>query len=180
MGEPPEGTAPDVSVVGQLIPDVELDSTLGYPFPLAAHADLIMYVYPGASGIIRGDETPMVDAAQHRGFRDNLNVYRECGFTVVGLSSQSIHRQRDVAHRNRLLHALLSDPTFYVANALGLRTLRLGAVRVYERITLVIRAGWTRLVLNPLPTPESHPALLAEWLRRDLQGEPPPPPPLSP
>jgi peroxiredoxin len=175
MGEPPQSTASDASVLGQVIPDIELDSTLGYPFPLAAHADLVMYVYPGAAGIIRGDETPMVDAAQHRGFRDSLDVHTECGFRVVGLSTQSIHRQRDTAHRHRLSHALVSDPSFHVAEALGLRTLRVGAVRVYERITLVIKAKRTRLVLDPLPTPESHPALLAEWLRRNLRGEPPPP-----
>jgi peroxiredoxin len=179
MSEPPESTEPDVSVVGQLVPDIELDSTLGYPFPLAAHPDLIIYVYPGASGITRGDETLMVDAAQHRGFRGHLTQLTNCGFQVVGLSSQLIHRQRDLAHSRKLLHALLSDPAFHLADALGLRTLRLGAVRVYDRITLVVKAGWTRLVLNPLPTPESHPALLAEWLRRNLRRESPPPPPLS-
>ncbi|MFZ2112698.1 MAG: redoxin domain-containing protein [Solirubrobacteraceae bacterium] len=179
MTEPPENAEPDVSLVGQLIPDIELDSTLGYPFPLAAHPELIIYVYPGATGIIRGDETPMVDAAQHRGFRDHLAKFTNCGFQVVGLSSQSIHRQRDLARSHKLLHALLSDPGFHLADALGLRTLRLGAVRVYERITLVVKAGWTRLALDPLPTPESHPALLAEWLRRDLRGKPPPPPSLS-
>jgi peroxiredoxin len=178
MSEPPASTEPDVSVVGQLIPDIELDSTFGYPFPLAAHPDLIIYVYPGASGIIRGDETPMVDAAQHRGFRDHLPTFTKCGFHVVGLSSQSIQRQRDAAHRHELLHALLSDPTFHLADALGLRTLRLGVVRAYDRITLVITAGWTRRVLDPLPTPESHPALLAEWLRRNPRREPPPPAPL--
>ncbi|HEY5194693.1 MAG TPA: redoxin domain-containing protein [Solirubrobacteraceae bacterium] len=176
MGESPESIMPDVSVLGQLIPDIELDSTLGYPFRLAAHGDLVVYMYPGASGIIRGDETPMVDAAQHRGFRDHLDVFTESGFHVVGLSSQSTHRQRAVANRHKLSHALVSDPTFHFADALGLRTLRLAAVRVYERITLVIKAKWTCLALDPLPTPESHPALLAEWLRRSIQGEPPPSP----
>jgi peroxiredoxin len=128
-----------------------------------------MYLYPGASGIIRGDDTPMVDAAQHRGFRGQAEVFKECGFTVVGLSSQSIHRQRDIAYHNKLSHALVSDPNFYLADALGLRTLRFGARRVYERITLIITAGWTRLALLPLPTPESHPVYLAELLRRYLE-----------
>ncbi len=156
-------------VPGQLMPGIKLESTLGYPLPLAAHADLVVYLYPGASGIFRGDETPMVDAAQHRGFRGQADAFRECGFTVVGLSSQSIHRQRDIAQRNRLSHALVSDPNFYLADALDLRTLRLGVTRVYERMTLVIIAGWTRLALLPLPTPESHPAYLAELLRRRLE-----------
>ena len=151
------------------MPDIELESTLGYPLPLVAHADLVMYLYPGASGIIRGDDTPMVDAAQHRGFRGQEEAFRECGFTVVGLSSQSIHRQRDIAHRHKLSHALVSDPNFYLADALGLRTLRLEAKRVYERRTLVISAGRTRLALLPLPTPESHPAYLVELLRRHLE-----------
>jgi peroxiredoxin len=152
------------------MPDIELDSTLGYPFPVAAHADLIIYLYPGAAGIIRGDETPLLDSAQHRAFRNHLDDLMACGFTVVGLSSQSIHRQRQTAKSNNLSHALVSDPNFCLADALGLPTLRIGAAQVYERLTLVVTAGWIRLALYPLPTPERHPAFLAELLRRNFQG----------
>lgn len=149
-------------------PDAELKSTLG-PLVLAEHPNLVVYLYPGASGIIRGDETPLIDAAQHRGFRTYLADFTACGFTVVGLSSQTIQRQRQVSHRNRLSHALVSDPNFWFAEALGLPTLRLDAARVYERVTLVVTDGSTSLALHPRPTPESHPALLAELLRSNLQ-----------
>jgi peroxiredoxin len=157
------------ALVGQRMPSDILGSTRTESVVLAEHPNLVIYLYPGAAGIIRGDETPLIDAAQHRGFQTHLASFTASGFTVVGLSSQSGHRQRQSAHRHRLLHALVSDPNFCVAEALGLPTLRLGAARVYERLTLVVAGGSMRLVLSPLPTPESHPAFLAELLRRKLQ-----------
>jgi peroxiredoxin len=149
------------------MPSDILGSTLAESLVLTEHPDLVVYLYPGAAGVIRGDETPLIDAAQHRGFQTHLDSFTAAGFTVVGLSSQSIHRQRQVAHRHRLSHALVSDPNFCVAEAFGLPTLRIGAARVYERLTLVVTCGSMNLVLNPLPTPESHPAFLAELLRPD-------------
>jgi peroxiredoxin len=155
---------------GRRIPaDVELDSTAGYPLALAAYVDLVIYVYPGSAGCIRGDETPLLDAVQHRVFGDRLDDFRACGFAVVGLSSQSIDRQRCVVKSNKLLQALVSDPNFDLAEALGLLTHRFGEVRVYERLTLVVMGGLTSLALYPRPTPESHPTFLVEMLRHDVQ-----------
>ncbi len=153
---------------GQLIPDLELDTASGRPFDFVAHARLLIYLYPGASGIIRGDETPLIDAEQHRAFRDRCEDFQACNFTVLGISSQSIHRQRKAVQVNKLLHELASDPNFQLAEALGLPTRRVGAARVYERLTLLVRAGWVNQALNPLPTPERHPTLVARLLQ--LQG----------
>lgn len=157
------------SLVGQRMPSDILGSTLTESLVLAEHPDLVIYLYPGAAGIIRGDETPLLDAAQHRGFQRHLDSFTASGFTVVGLSSQTGHRQRQSAHRHRLSHALVSDPNFCVAEALGVPTMRVGAARVYERLTLVVIDWSMRLVLSPLPTPESHPAFLAELLKRKLK-----------
>lgn len=157
------------SLVGQRMPPDILASTLTESLVLAEHPNLVIYLYPGAAGIIRGDETPLIDAAQHRGFQTHLSSFTASGYTVIGLSSQTSHRQRHLAHRHRLSHALVSDPNFRVAETLGVPTLRLGAARVYDRLTLVVTRGSMSLVLSPLPTPESHPAFLAELLRRKRQ-----------
>lgn len=159
--------APDLDALqGQLIPaDIELDSTSGRLIEFAAHASLLIYLYPGAAGVIRGDETPLIDAAQHRAFRDRCADYAACGFTIVGISSQSIHKQRRAVTINKLLHELASDPDFLLAEALGLPTRRFGPMRVYERLTLVVKGGWINRALNPRPTPERHPAHVAQWLR---------------
>jgi peroxiredoxin len=157
---------PDLhSLRGKLLPPVELESTSGHPLDLAAHTNIVIYLYPGAAGIIRGDETPLLDAVQHRAFRDHLDDFAACRFTVVGMSSQSTLKQRHTAHSNKLLHELVSDPTFRVAEALNLPTLRIGAVRVYERLTLLVKAGRVDLALDPRPTPDRHPAYLAQLLR---------------
>jgi peroxiredoxin len=148
-----------------------LASTLAESLVLSEHRNLVVYVYPGAAGIIRGDETPLIDAAQHRGFQKHLGSFTASGFTVVGLSSQSIDRQRRLAYRSRLLHALVSDPRFCLAETLGLPRRCVDGICVYERLTLVVTDWLTSLVLNPLPTPESHPAFLAMLLRRNLQRQ---------
>jgi peroxiredoxin len=153
---------------GQLIPDLELDTASGRPFDFVAHARLLIYLYPGASGIIRGDETPLIDAEQHRAFRDRCEDFQACNFTVLGISSQSIHRQRKAVEVNKLLHELLSDPNFQLAEALDLPTRRVGSARVYERLTLLVRAGWINQALDSLPTPERHPTFVARLLQ--LQG----------
>jgi peroxiredoxin len=165
LDELPKNSAPALSVPAQKTPDIELDSTFGYRVPLATYPDIVIHTYAAARGIIRGNETPMIDAALHRGFRDYLDDFTQCGFQVVGLSSQPIDKQRDVARRHKLLHALLTDPNFNLADALDLQTVQLEAVRVYGPITLVIKEGWTRVALDPLPTPESHAVLLARWLQ---------------
>jgi peroxiredoxin len=153
------------SLKGQLIPDVELESASGRPFDFVAHARLVIYLYPGAAGIIRGDETPLLDAEQHRSFRDRGEDFTACGFTVVGISSQSLHKQRRAISVNKLLHELVSDPNFLLAEALDLPTLRLGPVRVYARLTLLVRAGWINQALEPRPTPDRHPTYVAHLLR---------------
>jgi peroxiredoxin len=157
------------SLVGQRMPSDILGSTITESPVLAEHPNLVIYLYPGAAGITRGDETPLMDAAQHRGFQTHLDNFTASGFTVVGLSSQSAHRQRQSANRHMLAHALVSDPNFCLAETLGLPTSRLGSARACERLTLVVTDGSMRLVLSPLPTPECHPAFLAELLQRKLQ-----------
>ncbi|MGA9315755.1 MAG: redoxin domain-containing protein [Solirubrobacteraceae bacterium] len=151
---------------GQLIPDVELDSASGRPFDFVAHARLLIYMYPGAAGMIRGDETSLIDAEQHRAFRDRCDDFTACGFTVVGISSQSVVKQQSAVEVHELLHELLSDPDFLLADELGVPTRRLGAVRVYERATLLVRSGWINQVLSPQPTPDLHPTYVAHLLRR--------------
>jgi peroxiredoxin len=174
-GAPPSRIAVDVTDVdvlaldplkGQLVPDVELESASGHPFDFVAHARLLIYLYPGAGGIIRGDETPLLDAEQHRAFRDRFESMTACGFTVVGVSSQSLHKQRRVVAANKLLQELLSDPNFCLAEALSLPTRRLGSVRVYERLTLLVTAGWISHAIEPRPTPKRHPTYVAHLLRQ--------------
>ena len=174
-GAPPSPILVDVTGVevsaldflkGRLIPDVELESASGRPFDFLAHARLLIYLYPGAAGIIRGDETPLFDAEQHRAFRDRCEDMAACGFTVVGVGSQSLHKQRRAVAANNLLQELLSDPNFCLAEELGLPTRRLGPARVYERLTLLVTAGWISHALEPLPTPKRHPTYVAHLLRQ--------------
>lgn len=132
-----------------------------------AHARLLIYLYPGAAGLIRGDETPLLDAEQHRAFRDRCEDMAVCGFTVVGLK-QSVAPQAAACSRGQqaVLQELLSDPNFCLAEALGLPTRRLGPVRVYERLTLLVTAGWISHALEPRRTPKRHPTYVAHLLRQ--------------
>lgn len=153
------------SLRGRVIPDVELDSTSGIPFTLMAPAQFVIYTYAGGPGITRGDETPFLDAGLHRGFRDHSLDLEACGFTLVGISSQSRHQQRRTANVHRVTHELLSDPSCRLADELGLPTTPRGPGRAYKRLTLVVRNRRITLALEPRPTPEQHPAYLVRWLR---------------
>lgn len=153
------------SLRGQPIPDIELDSTSGIPFAFTSQTALVIYAYAGGAGITRRDETPFLDAELHAGFRDHSLDLEVCGFTLLGISSQPPRQQRRTIKSHKLTHELLSDPDCILANELGLPTTARGPTRAYKRLTLVVREGRITLALEPLPTPERHPAYLAQWLR---------------
>lgn len=153
------------SLRGRPIPEIELDSTSGMPFALTSQTALIIYTYTGGAGATPRDETPFLDAELHAGFRDHSLDLEACGFTLVGISSQPSRQQRRTAKSHKLTHELLSDPDCILADELGLPTTPRGPTRAYKRLTLVVRDRRITLALEPLPTPERHPAYLAHWLR---------------
>lgn len=155
-------------LTGAAIPHVELD------FVGASHAtcldaldtSLVIYFYPGCltSGGYESD-TPLVDAEQHRGFRELRDDFDARHFTVVGVSSQPTKKQEETITANRLPHQLARDGALQLADALGLPTFRLGAERFFQRLTLVVMRGIIWQVFFPVVAPGRHAAEVAARLR---------------
>lgn len=102
-------------VEGQKAPDFTLESTAG-PITLSAlleQADkgVIVYFYPKAS--TPGCTTQACD------FRDNLNSLLGAGYTVVGVSADSMDALERFAQKQSLNFPLATDPSKEMLTAWG-------------------------------------------------------------
>jgi peroxiredoxin len=84
---------------------------------------------------------------------------------VFGLSSQSTVYQKEVVDRLRLPFAMVCDTGFRLAAMLGLPTFEAGGVRLYKRLTLVIRDGVVEHVFYPVFPPDKHAQQVLRWLQ---------------
>ena len=95
--------APDFNGVDQDGQDVKLSDFKG--------KKLVLYFYPKAS-------TPGC-TAESCDFRDNYQSLLGKGFTVVGVSADSIKRQKNFAEKNTLPFPLIADEQLEIIKAYG-------------------------------------------------------------
>ncbi|WP_246531064.1 peroxiredoxin [Streptomyces bathyalis] len=161
---------------GTALPDVELLSTAGESVRLdgLGPGRTVLYVYPltGRPGrdLPEGwDDIPGARGCtpESCGFRDHHGELLEAGAEAVfGLSSQDSDYQREAVERLHLPFAMLSDPDRRLAAApLGLPTFEAGGMRLYKRLTLVIRDGAVEHAFYPVFPPDEHAAQVLAWLR---------------
>lgn len=133
--------------------------TVLYLYPLTGRPDVDLPAgwdtIPGARGC----------TAEACGFRDHHDDLAAAGAAAVhGLSGQDSGYQREVAERLRLPFTMLSDPGLRLASALGLPTFEAGGLRLYVRVTLVVRDGAVEQVFHPVDAPGEHAAQVLRWL----------------
>jgi peroxiredoxin len=161
---------------GVALPALALTSTRGGLVDLAAAAaaagTLVLYVYPrtGTPGEPSPDGWDAIPGArgctpQSCAFRDHHAQLRALGADVLGLSAQPAAEQAAFAAREQLPFALLSDPRLELAKALRLPTFEAGGVRLYKRITLVVRDGAVAKAFYPVFPPDRNAADVLAWLR---------------
>jgi peroxiredoxin/DNA-binding transcriptional MerR regulator len=134
--------------------------TVLYLYPLTGRPDRDLpegwKTIPGASGC-----TP-----QACGFRDHHQQLVDAGASrVFGLSSQDSGYQRELVERLRLPFTMLSDAGFTLASVLGLPTFQVTGMRLYRRLTLVVRGQLIEHVFYPVTEPERHAEQVLTWLR---------------
>ena len=110
----------------------------------------------------------MMDTGQHRAFRQHQQRLEARGYIPIGISSQSRMGQERVVVMNGLLHTLLSDSDFELAEALGLPTFTRDGERFYQRLVLVASGGVIRKVFFPVSNALRSPAQALAWLT--MQG----------
>lgn len=161
---------------GERVPSLVLSSTLGGTLDLGALAEeagtLVLYVYPrtGVPGQPLPDGWDAIPGArgctpQSCAFRDHAGELAELGATVAGLSAQPAAEQQELAAREHIPFALLSDPELRLAEALRLPTFGAAGMRLYTRITLVAEAGSIAKAFYPVFPPDRNAAEVVAWLR---------------
>jgi peroxiredoxin Q/BCP len=116
---------------GSLAPDFTLPDQFGHPFTLSSTrgSKTIVYFY-GEAG------TPAC-TSQACDFRDNMDVFAEAGYRVVGISRDEPAVNAGFARDEALPQVILSDPTREVHGLYG----TFGEKLLYGRtVTGVIRA----------------------------------------
>lgn len=98
-------------------------------------------------------------------FRDHHQDLLAAGASAVfGVSSQGRDYQREVVDRLRLPFVMLSDPELRLGEELGLPTFQAGGLRLFKRLTLVIRDGLIEQVFYPVFPPNEHASEVLAWL----------------
>jgi peroxiredoxin len=158
---------------GLRMPDFVLTATNGADVNLAnLEGTTIAYIYPmtGVPGVPLPEGWDLIPGArgctpESCGFRDHFAELQAAGASgVFGLSSQTTDYQREVADRLNLPFALLSDPGLELAEALRLPTFEVDGMRLYKRITLVVRDGAIEHVFYPVFPTDTHAAAVLAWL----------------
>ena len=160
---------------GMRLPSLALRATSGGEIDLAAAAadsgTLVLYIYPrtGTPGQPSPDGWDAIPGArgctpQSCAFRDHHAELRALGADVLGLSAQPPDEQAAFAEREHLPFVLLSDPRLRLADALRLPTFEAGGMRLYKRITLIVRDGAIAKVFYPVFPPDRNAAEVLAWL----------------
>jgi peroxiredoxin len=158
---------------GMRMPDLVLPATSGIDVNLAClEGAAIVYVYPmtGVPGVPLPEGWDLIPGArgctpEACGFRDHFAELQAAGATAVfGLSSQTTNYQHEVVERLHLPFAMLSDPGLKLAEALRLPTFEVDGMRLYKRLTLVVRDGLIEHVFYPVFPTDTHAAAVETWL----------------
>jgi peroxiredoxin len=158
---------------GSVVPSVSLPATDGTTVDLAriGRPRAIVYVYPmtGRPGVATPAGWDQIPGArgctpESCGFRDHHDDLARLGAEVFGLSTQDTEYQREAANRLRLPYPLLSDAELVLASRLGLPTFTAGSMRLYKRLTLVIRGGTVEHAFYPVFPPDRHAEQVLDWL----------------
>jgi peroxiredoxin len=99
------------------------------------------------------------------GFRDHHSEIAATAASVFGLSSQSTDYQAEAVGRLHLPFAMLSDTNLELAQALSLPTFDVDDLRLYKRLTLIVRDGAVEHVFYPVFPPDQHAQQVLTWLR---------------
>jgi peroxiredoxin len=161
---------------GLPVPSLTLAASDGQAVDLAAlgAGRTIVYLYPltGRPGVdlpAGWDEIPGARGCSTEAcdFRDHYADLQAAGAAGVwGMSSQDPDYQAEVVERLRLPFAMLSDPDFALAGAVGLPTFAApGHDRLYARLTLVLRDGEIEHAFYPIFPPNTHAQQVLAWLR---------------
>jgi peroxiredoxin len=159
---------------GERMPAIRLPATSGERLDLGevtGEGTTVLFVYPrtGKPGETLPPGWDLIPGArgctpQSCAFRDLHGEFAERRARVIGLSAQPPEDQFEFAVRVHLQFPVLSDPSLELAEALGLPTFEVAGMRLYKRVTLVIRDGEIVKAFYPVFPPDRNAADVLAWL----------------
>lgn len=162
---------------GTRMPRITLSNTAGKAIRLDALGPrrTVIYIYPltGRPGTDLPEGWNSIPGArgctpETCGFRDHFQDLLEAGAgRVYGLSSPDTDYQNEVVERLGLPFDMLSDPPLSLADTLGLPTFEAGGMRLFKRLTLVIRDSVIEHAFYPIFPPNEHAQQVLTWLREN-------------
>jgi peroxiredoxin len=150
------------------MPSLLLATFQGEPVNLGSFGTsaAVIYIYPGSKGgPDGGEDTPRLDAIEHRAFDAHGPDLRALDLLVLGLSSELLEDQLESTTATGIEHVLLSDPHLLLAEKLELPFFEDGGRRWYRRLTLIVRSGRVKKVFFPVPHPARNPAQVGAWAK---------------
>lgn len=161
-------------LAGMQMPNLALPSTDGMPVNLSTlKGRTVVYIYPrtGVPGVPNPggwDDIPGARGCtpQSCSFRDHYADLKSLGVAqLYGLSTQDTAYQREMAERNHLPFAILSDEKFALTKALNLPTFVAGGMTLLKRMAWVIDDGVITKVFYPVFPPDRSASDVVAWLQ---------------
>jgi len=147
--------------VGDVVPDFELPDETGTPrrlTDLLAGGPVVLFFYPAAM------TTGCTKESCH--FRDLKSEFAAVGAQRVGISADTVDKQREFSEKHTFDYPLLSDPDRVVAESLGVKRM-LRIVGPNRRTTFVIDTDRKLLaVFDSQVNMDSHADKALEVLRQ--------------
>jgi peroxiredoxin len=164
----PEDDGAADHLTGLELPSVVLESSQG---PVDVSAIGVLYVYPrtgkpGEASLPGWDAFPGARGCtpQSCGFRDHAAELASFGYTVAGVSSQTLAQQIEFAYRNHMPFPVLADPEFKLRAALRLPTFEIAGHTLYKRLALVARDRRIVKVFYPVFPPNENAEEVVAWI----------------
>ncbi len=134
---------------------------------LASHQTLLVYLTPAEA-----EEDPGVPT-MGRAFRDHHDVLHDLGVLVIGVSTQPLAEQHEIASVELYPQTLLCDELLVLVRALGLPVTIDAAKVEYQPIVLIVADGRIVHVIYPIDSPRRSAEEALEWLTEDASSDRP-------
>lgn len=160
-------------LIGSSLPGISLKTTLDCDIDLSKLSEpTVIFFYPrtGDPSKPAPSDWDLVPGArgctpQSCGFRDLFSEFKELGYQVFGLSSQSTLYQKEFVSRNHIPFGIISDEQLELTEKLNLPTFNYNGMQLIKRMAWVVAHGTIQKVFYPVFPPHENASRVLEWLR---------------
>ncbi len=162
---------------GMFMPDVNLQSTRGRQVNIGEVSSnkTVFFFYPmtGKPGVPLPKGWDLIPGArgctpESCSYRDHYREFRDLGFEVFGISSQTTEDQKEFSQRSGITYEILSDSKLELARALRLPTFTVEEVErpLIRRLTLIAKERKIEKVFYPIFPPDKNADQVLEYLHQ--------------